>query len=82
MMASSVFFNSVSFSLLLLGWQAIASIILTLPSLAVIVYLYYYESYTLKIEVIMSALMIALQGAEFIFACIFICTLCRPVTYT
>ncbi|XP_037949024.1 uncharacterized protein LOC119680331 [Teleopsis dalmanni] len=64
------------------GWQAIASVILTLPSLAIVIYLCCFQSFVLKLEIILSALMIALQVAELIYACIFICTMCRPVTYT
>lgn len=66
----------------ILAWQAIASVILTLPNLGIVIYLCFFQTYTLKLELIMSALMIALYSAELIFAFIFICTMCRPVSYT
>ncbi|KAH8369215.1 hypothetical protein KR009_004347 [Drosophila setifemur] len=64
------------------GWQATVSVILTLPSLAIVIYLCCFQTYVLKLEIILSALMITLQGAELVYASIFICTMCRPVTYT
>lgn len=64
------------------AWQAIASVVLTLPSLVLVIYLCFFQTSVLKLEVIMSALMITLHVAEIVFAGMFICTMCRPVTYT
>ncbi|XP_075146874.1 transmembrane protein 216 [Haematobia irritans] len=64
------------------AWQAIASVVLTLPSLILVIYLCFFQTSVLKLEVIMSALMITLHVAELVFAGMFICTMCRPVTYT
>ncbi|XP_061389454.1 transmembrane protein 216-like [Musca vetustissima] len=64
------------------AWQAIASVVLTLPSLVLVIYLCFFQTAVLKLEVIMSALMIALHVAEIVYASMFICTMCRPVTYT
>ncbi|XP_017466604.1 PREDICTED: uncharacterized protein LOC108359303 [Rhagoletis zephyria] len=64
------------------GWQATASVILTLPSLALVIYLCCFQTYVLKLEIILSALMIALQGAELVYAGVFICTMFGDVSYT
>lgn len=63
------------------GWQATVSVILTLPSLALVIYLCIFQIYVLKLELILSALMIALQGAELVYACVYICTMFGDVTY-
>lgn len=76
-MSSSYYLSSIP-----TGWQATASVILTLPSLAIVIYLCCFQTFVLKLEIILSALMITLQGAELVYASIFICTMCRPVTYT
>lgn len=75
-------YTHISFFSIPTGWQATASVILTLPSLAIVIYLCCFQTFVLKLEIILSALMITLQGAELVYASIFICTMCRPVTYT
>lgn len=64
------------------GWQVLASVILSLPCACGVGYFLFYQTYRLRLEYILCALMLALHITEIGFSIMFISTLCRPVTYT
>ncbi|XP_014782685.1 transmembrane protein 216 [Octopus bimaculoides] len=57
------------------------SIFLSLPSLSVTLYLTFWQSYVLQLEVILTAIEITFIGAEFIFGLLFIITFARAAPY-
>ncbi|XP_055545482.1 transmembrane protein 216-like [Wyeomyia smithii] len=63
------------------GWQVILSVILTIPCALGVSYLLFYQLHRLRLEYILCALMLSLHTAELLFALLFICSLCRPVSY-
>lgn len=64
-----------------LGWQVICSVFLTIPSMIGVTYLLCFQHQKLRLEYILCALMLTLQVVELVFASIFVCTSCRPVSY-
>ncbi|XP_055382838.1 uncharacterized protein LOC129612991 [Condylostylus longicornis] len=62
-------------------WRVILSCILILPSIAEVIFLLFFQTYTLKLEYVLSSLMLALLFVEVWFCIMFIFTTCRPVTY-
>ncbi|XP_063369233.1 transmembrane protein 80-like [Cydia amplana] len=57
------------------------SVLLTLPSIGGVIYLLHWQQVVLRIEFIWCTLMLLLQLAEFVFACMFIVTMCRDPSY-
>ncbi|XP_037925250.1 transmembrane protein 216-like [Hermetia illucens] len=64
------------------GWQVLTSVVLSLPCACGVGYFLIFQTYILRLEYILCALMLALHTTEIVFSVMFICTLCRPVTYT
>ncbi|CAH2059284.1 unnamed protein product, partial [Iphiclides podalirius] len=59
----------------------IFSVILTVPSIVGVVYLLNWQVVVLRIEYIWCTLMLTIQVLEFIFASMFIVTMCRGPSY-
>ncbi|XP_061723202.1 uncharacterized protein LOC133529497 [Cydia pomonella] len=57
------------------------SVFLTLPSIGGVLFLLHWQQVVLRIEYIWCTLMLLLQLAEFVFACMFIVTMCRGPSY-
>ncbi|KAJ0170773.1 hypothetical protein K1T71_013545 [Dendrolimus kikuchii] len=57
------------------------SVLLTVPSIVGVLYLLIWQVVVLRIEYIWCTLMLVLQVLEFVFACMFIVTLCRGPSY-
>ncbi|CAK1594602.1 unnamed protein product [Parnassius mnemosyne] len=57
------------------------SVILTVPSIAGVLYLLIWQVVVLRIEYIWCTLMLTIQVLEFIFASMFIATMCRGQSY-
>ncbi|XP_031638004.1 uncharacterized protein LOC116350366 isoform X2 [Contarinia nasturtii] len=64
------------------GWQVIVSVILTLPCMAGMWYLIYFQEVAIYLEIILCALELMLQFTEIVYAILFTFTACRPRTYT
>ncbi|XP_055699695.1 uncharacterized protein LOC129799643 [Phlebotomus papatasi] len=63
------------------GWRVICSVFLTFPSAGAVTYLLYFQTYTLGLEYILCALLLALQITELFYALLFVLTMCRPPNY-
>uniref|UniRef100_T1H2M4 Transmembrane protein 216 n=1 Tax=Megaselia scalaris TaxID=36166 RepID=T1H2M4_MEGSC len=63
------------------SWKVYLSVVLTIPSLCGVLYFLLYQTYILKLEYIICALLVALHAAEIMFALVFFVTLCRPSEY-
>ncbi|KAJ8715657.1 hypothetical protein PYW07_010139 [Mythimna separata] len=59
----------------------IFSVLLTLPSIMGVIYLLSYQVVVLRIEYIWCTLMLCIQTLEFVFASMFIVSLCRGPSY-
>ncbi|CAH4035268.1 unnamed protein product [Pieris brassicae] len=57
------------------------SVLLTVPSITGVLYLLIWQVVVLRIEYIWCTLMLSLQSLEFIFASMFIVTMCRGPSY-
>ncbi len=65
-----------------IGWHVILSVILTIPCAMGTYYLLWLQQKVLKLELILCALMLALQITELVYAIIFMFQSCRPTIYT
>lgn len=57
------------------------SVLLTVPSIIGVLYLLIWQNVVLRIEYIWCTLMLSLQSLEFMFAMMFIATMCRAPSY-
>jgi len=63
------------------GYQVWLSVILTVPNTLGVIYLLFFQTFVLKLEYILCALMLLLQLTELVFAVLFLFTLCKQPTY-
>lgn len=57
------------------------SVLLTVPSIMAVLYLLVWQVVVLRIEYIWCTLMLTIQVLEFMFAAMFIATMCKDPTY-
>lgn len=75
-------FNSVWWVLFLFtDAPVLISVLLTVPSIVGVLYLLIWQNVVLRIEYIWCTLMLSLQTLEFIFAMMFVVTMCRGPSY-
>lgn len=73
--------NRITSTIRIAGWQVICSVVLTIPCAMGVVFLLFQQSWILKLEYILCALMLLLQITELVFAVLFVFSLCKQPTY-
>lgn len=76
-----LFFFLFKFKISFSGVPVWLSVILTIPVSMGVVYLLFLQTFTLKLEYILCALMMLLQTTELVFAVLFLFSLCKQPTY-
>lgn len=64
-----------------LGIPVCISIVLTIPSALAVAYFLIFQTFILRLEYILCALLLTLHATELFFAFLFLITMCRPPSY-